>query len=364
MPEKILQKQDLLDILDGCTVLGTGGGGELSEGLMYIDYAFDQGKTFKLISINDAPQDAYVCTPYLLGALVEPSDTNDTPNLPILNAFERLKGYTKQNFYGTICCELGGSNSAISFMLAAMFDGYIIDADPAGRAVPEITHSTFYLNNLPAWPIVSANEHGEVYICEHIADDLRAETVMRSLSQISGNTMSVIDHAMPIKDIKHGVIEGTISLAMSIGKFLRTYPGNNINKLNALADTYHGMMVFRGEVLSLTFSEQDGFTVGTVVLTGEHEFAGSEYRIQVKNENMSGLLNGTLHTCIPDLICCFDEANMRPITNPNYSVGMRVAVLLLPAPEAFLSAEGLSIFGPQYAGFNTEFVSLLDKRGR
>lgn len=45
---KILSRQDLTDILYGCAILGTGGGGELDEGLQYIDSALAQGKAFRL----------------------------------------------------------------------------------------------------------------------------------------------------------------------------------------------------------------------------------------------------------------------------------------------------------------------------
>ena len=66
---KTLTRQDLEDNLYGATILGTGGGGELSEGFAMIDDALAQGKTFNLVSLDEAPQDALVCTPYLLGAI-------------------------------------------------------------------------------------------------------------------------------------------------------------------------------------------------------------------------------------------------------------------------------------------------------
>ncbi len=45
---KILQRQDVHDILYGATILGTGGGGPLAEGLRLTDLAFDAGKEFRL----------------------------------------------------------------------------------------------------------------------------------------------------------------------------------------------------------------------------------------------------------------------------------------------------------------------------
>ncbi|MCE1255034.1 MAG: DUF917 domain-containing protein, partial [Anaerolineae bacterium] len=45
---KVLSKQDLYDILYGATILGTGGGGSLENGLKLIDKALAMGKEFRL----------------------------------------------------------------------------------------------------------------------------------------------------------------------------------------------------------------------------------------------------------------------------------------------------------------------------
>lgn len=355
--EKHLSRQDLSDILTGCAVLGTGGGGDVAEGQAYLDYALNNGKTFRLVDIDEAPQDAFVCTPYLLGALVdaEPLVHGATPDWPIFTAFERLQKYTQVPFYGTICCELGGANTAISFMLAAMIDGYIIDADPTGRAVPEITHSTYYLNGLPASPIVSANAAGEVFICENIESDKRSETVMRVLCSISDDSISVIDHAMPISQIKHAVIPGTISKAMRIGRFLRENRHKGKQALVELAAIEGGKIIFEGIAKHAVFNNVEGFTLGSITIADGDDIL----EIRVKNENMSCLLNDELLATIPDLICCFDSNTLEPITNPNIHKGMQVIVMLLPANSAFLSKQGLAIFGPKYAGFDSPFRSIV-----
>ena len=41
---RILNREDLMNILLGCTILGTGGGGSLEEGIAQIDEALDAGK--------------------------------------------------------------------------------------------------------------------------------------------------------------------------------------------------------------------------------------------------------------------------------------------------------------------------------
>ena len=43
-----LNKQDMIDLLYGCAVLGTGGGGPLADGLALLEEHFEKGKTLKL----------------------------------------------------------------------------------------------------------------------------------------------------------------------------------------------------------------------------------------------------------------------------------------------------------------------------
>ena len=71
-----LNKQDLIDLLYGCAVLGTGGGGPLPEGLEKLDKAMTDGKTLKLIDLDEIPDEEYVATPYGCGA---PSASGNNP---------------------------------------------------------------------------------------------------------------------------------------------------------------------------------------------------------------------------------------------------------------------------------------------
>lgn len=363
MNVKNLTRQDLSDILYGCAILGTGGGGELDEGFDYIDKALAAGKEFKLVAIDEAPEDAKVCTPYMLGALspLSAEEESQYAGLPknqepaIMTAYKRLKTYSGDDYFGTICCELGGSNTAISFYLAAMFDGYIIDADPAGRAVPEITHSTYYFNDLDAAPIVTANEFGECFICENVIDDQRAEHIVRALSMVSRNDIAAIDHALPIKDIKGAVIKGTISKALAVGQAYRHAIESGLDIAEHVAKHGDGYVAFRGEVTTHHFETKDGFTIGGFGIDGRGDFDGDKYVIEVKNENLASYLNGELDVTIPDLICCLDLDKKVPVTNPNLEEGMNVAIVVLPAPKEFVTEKGLAAFGPKYLGLNTEY---------
>jgi DUF917 family protein len=70
---------------------------------------------------------------------------------------------------------------------------------------------------------------------------------------------------------------------------------------------------------------------------------------------MIGRLDGEIHATIPDLICLIDTDTGAPVTNPNYSRGQNVAVVVLPAPLPFTTPKGLDAFGPAYIGLDQPY---------
>ena len=356
-----LTRQNLEDILLGTVILGAGGGGDIDEGRAMIDEALAAGKTFDLVSMDEVPDDALICTPYLLGAITPLSTEEEqlyaglaqSVTNPLLQAYTEFQTHLGQEFYGTTPCELGGSNTAAAFFPAVMNGHKIIDADPAGRAVPEITHSTYYLAGLPAAPIYAVNEFGESFLLNKVKDDQRAETLVRALSQVSRNSIAAIDHALPMRDLRDVLIPGTISKAMDLGKVCRLATG--ADAATQVAHAGQGAVVFSGTVSSVDYETEQGFTIGQITL----RYAGETMKISVKNENMACWLNDKVFATIPDLICLFDQDAGCPVANPDVAVGQLISVVILPAPQAFTSQLGLSVFGPNYAGVQADFKTPL-----
>lgn len=358
-----LSRQDVEDILVGATLFGAGGGGELTEGLDLVDEALSAGKTFRLAALDDVPDDAVLCTPYLLGAI------SDLPQgeaarvgghtHPVLLAVRRMRSYLDQPLFGMIACELGGSNTAVPFFVAAMEDAVVIDADPAGRAVPEITHSSYFLHGLPASPIVAANARGESIVLENIADDQRAETVVRALAMVSDNDIAAVDHALPAAVLKPALLPNTLSRSGRIGALLRAGRSDPTTLPETIASATGGIVAFSGMVSDSSWQTVDGFTLGSVHITGSGHFAGKTFRVSVKNENMIGWLDDVPFVTIPEIISILDTDTGDVVTNPYVHASQNVAVLVLPAPEIFLTPLGLRAFGPRYAGLDTVFSTAL-----
>ncbi len=358
-----LNRQDLDDILYGATILGAGGGGDIAEGQGLVERAFAAGKRFELVGVDEVPDEALICTPYMLGAISPLSEEEERgyarlPRIdthPILIAYEKFQAHLGQKFYGTTACELGGSNTAIAFFPAVMNGHFLIDADPAGRAVPEITHSTYFLHGLPAAPIYAVNEFGETFLLENVSDDQRAEVLVRALSTISRNDIAAIDHALPMRDLRDVLIPGTISKALALGVAWREGRNSGANVPEVVANAASGFVAFNGTVKVCDYKTEAGFTTGSIEIDGAGDFAGRTMRISVKNENLACWLDEEVYATIPDLICVFDRATGAPVSNPDCRPSQDVSVVLLPAPEPFKTEKGLSIFGPAYAGVDAPY---------
>lgn len=365
VPMKTLNEQDLLDILHGAVILGAGGGGDLEEGKGLVREALAAGKTFNLVDMKDVPDEALICTPYLLGAISPLSSEEEklydglsqVGTHPILIAYEEFQKVLGKSFYATTACELGGSNTAVAFFCAAMNEHFILDADPAGRAVPEITHSTYYLAGLPASPIFAANEFGETFILNNVKDDQRAESLVRALCKVSKNDIAAIDHALEMRVLRDALIPGTITKSLQLGRIWRESLGGN-KAPDLIAEAGGGRVAFTGIASMVTYETKDGFTLGTIEIEGNDSYLDHTFRIMVKNENLVGWMNDDVHVTIPDLICLFDISNGRPVSNPDVIEGQPLSVVLLPAPVQFMSPKALSVFGPAYAGIDSEYRAI------
>jgi uncharacterized protein len=361
-----LSKQDLHDILYGCTILGTGGGGSLDKGLALVDEALAKGKVFRLVDFAEVPDDAWIAIPYNCGSISPSTPELEAryAGLPQINeplpylAYKALEEYVGAEFYGVMSTELGGGNTAEALYVGAWLGKYIIDADPAGRSVPELQHSTYFINDIPIYPMACANQFGDVAILPHVVNDLRAEALVRAMAVASKNRIGVADHPARASALRNTVIKGAISYAWKIGKAYRQARESQKQAAPVIAEIGGGHMLFEGTVSSHFYDTVDGFTIGDVYISGEGAYEGSDYHIWFKNEHMIAWRDEQVDVTVPDLIIVFNEENGEPNINPFFKDGMRVSVIGLPCAAEWRTPRGLHEFGPRHFGYDIDFVPI------
>lgn len=359
-----LNKQDMIDLLYGCTVLGTGGGGKIEHGFEIMKEDFELGRTLKVADLEELPEDGYITIPYGCGAPAAigaplPAELDRLPQVEssAVMAFHALEEEIGHKFAAVSSSEMGGMNTAEALHIACLLDIPLADGDPAGRAVPELSHSTFYIKGLKSAPMAVVTKFGEVMIFREMLDDFRIETLVRSIATVSGDDISVSDHPMTIAQYKNAIIPGAITYALKIGRLLRSAKeaGKTGKEIAALvAEEMDGAVLFNGIVKDMPWELRDGFQFGDIYLDGQEAYEGREYRINFKNENIASYLDGKLDVTVPDLICMIDQ-NGDPMTTPDFEVGDEMNVIVLPAPEIWTCETGLEIFGPRHFGIDADY---------
>ncbi len=266
-----------------------------------------------------------------------------------------MEEYLGKPIKAIISTEIGAGNTASALYCAAMADKVIVDGDPAGRSVPCLQHSTFYLHNVPITPMSIVNKFGESLIVKDVVNDYRAEAIVRAFAVVSQNTTAVCDHVNTAEVIEKSVIRDAISYTQHIGHTYRSALAAGQDYAEAVAKAGDGFVAFRGKVRRNDWGTEDGYTVGTAIIDGSGEFAGNEYKIWYQNENIILWKNGEYYITVPDLICVFDDDAKEPQLNPYAREGESVSVIVLPAPKEWTTEKGLELFGPRSFGYDVDW---------
>lgn len=357
---KTLSRQAITDILTGCALLGTGGGGSLKEGLAMMQADFDANLPLRLIPLAELDDDALIATPYGCGAPAADNeiadDTAATSETAIM-AFQTLAAHLEQDFAAVSSTELGGANTAEALHVACQLGLPLVDADPVGRSVPELQHSTYFVHNIPITPLAVSTTFGDNVIVKDAADDFRAEAIVRAIAVASGDLVGVTDHPVSGKVAKKTLIPNAISDAQKIGELLRAASENHQSAETTavqIAEQMNGHVAFSGTVNEFPWQLDGGFNIGDIHLSGQGEFAGQNYRLYFQNEVLVAYRNGIVDASVPDLICLLDGQG-QPVTLPNLSVGEALTVLILPAPSIWKTPAGLDCLGPRSFGFDFDY---------
>lgn len=357
---KVLDETELRDIIEGCTVLGTGGGGNPEEGWRMIKKVLKQGKEFKLVGLDEISPTGIVPMPYFVGSISEKRVKSVYPQGEAVRSYELLEEYMGKEFEGVISTELGGANTAAALVTAAMLKRPIVDGDPAGRAVPELQHTTYYILGIQMTPFSVVTPSGDEIIVPKVKDDVQAEKIVRGIVAATETNVGVTSHPIKGETLRSSVVPNTLTRALKIGKALRTAREKEGNVIKALVEAGTGFLLFKGAAVKSTWQDENGFTVGEFELEGIEEFKGQFYKVFFKNENLVSWRNEEVDVTIPDLISVLTPEG-HPVTNPNIKEGREYMVVGFPAPKIWRTPKGLEAFGPRYVGLDVEYIPIEKK---
>jgi len=344
---------DVEQIALGASLLGTGGGGNVRLGTLKLRRLLNQGNPVEIISVDEIGSDAVGIAVSGMGA-----PTIDVEKVPNgnegMNAVRAVEQYLDAKFEFLVVGEVGGANALEAICVGAKMGLPVVDADPMGRAFPELEMDTFMIYGVTPHPIGLADSHGTVAVLGNLDEALRAEHYARALTTAMGGSAAL---AMPVlrgSQVQDLAVIGSLSLAYHLGRLIE-HQHSLEGLTQALQDAGHAVyQLATGKIVDLERLTTGSFARGKVTIRdGENTFA-----ILLQNEFLALLSENGVMASVPDLITLVDQESGRPISTDQLRYGMRVAVLAFPAPRQLKSERALKVVGPAAFGYQFAYSPL------
>jgi DUF917 family protein len=334
---RTLNYQDLMDLVDGSAIFSAGGGGDPKVGYRIVEALFSQGYIVKLVAPSEVPEEAKVVNFACVGATTSIEYDSEAA----VRTLKVLEEYADFSAFAVIPVELGGFNTLAAVDVAARKGIPVVDADGAGRSVPEVHLKVYTIDSISLTPMVAADLHAKnIVIIKETLDPKAAERIARTLAAEWNQSAYTARRILTGTQVKTSPIQLSLSESMKIGKLLRTA----VEPIKVILRESGGFKLFEGVVDSVERKTELGFTFTRIKLRGTHEFAGSTFEFKAKNEILVAYRNGRLAAIAPDIITPVYPETGKCITAEKIEKGNKVAILGLPAPKKWRTSKGLELW--------------------
>jgi DUF917 family protein len=340
----------LEDLARGCAVLGAGGGGDTYAGVLACRHAIALHGPVPVVDLDDLDDDAVVLPVGGIGAPTVSIEKvgNVVADGNLVRTYERVSGRRVGALMGS---EIGGGNGLVAVMMAARLGLPVADADGMGRAFPEIPQVTMELAGVSPAPAVLADERGNVVV-SWPADGAFAERIARVLSIEFGGDVLGTDYAMPASVARTATVRGSVSLAIRIGRALRSED----DPVGALLAAVAGRRLLGGKLVDVDRVVEDGFVRGAAGIEGLGDDRGRTLRVSIQNENLLATEDGRVRASTPDIITVLDTGTGAAVPTERLRYGQRVDVVAFACDPVWRTPAGLALAGPRHFGYDVDYV--------
>jgi DUF917 family protein len=377
MPRRRLSSmQDCQDLMRGCLVMGTGGGGSAEWGREVFTATLEEGLEIQWVDVDDIPDDAWTVTPYGMGSIApaSPETQAEITRVGLVDrlgheaidvAVREMEEYAQVKIGAIVPVELGAGNTPAPLVTGARLGIPVVDGDYAGRAIPEEMQGTPYLYDKKGWPFTSVDRWGNVCIVKEACSLHMMERIGKMLSVAAYEGCSIAAYLLPGQEMKQIVVRDTLTKSLELGRTIRQARERGEDPVLASVEFAGGWLLFEGQVVKKEWEDRQGYMFGTIYIEGTGEFSGRAFKVWFKNENHVSWLDDEPFVTSPDLVAVVERESGEGITNTLVEAGQDVAVIGMKGLESFRSEKGLAGAGPRYFGFDIEYVPIEERmKGR
>lgn len=328
-----LSNNYLENLMKGACFLGCGGGGSLDMANEVLETLkkLNKDKNLSMVDLEDIEEDDYLC--FIAGVGAPSAEVNSPFSKSPLYSYENLVELFETDrsqiskFKYVIPGETGAMNSLLPLLVCAQSDKdiKIVNADGAGRALPQLKMCTYALSNIKCEPAVIANENGEKIVLEsQNPEDLDRE-IRDKMASNPGFKGAAILASFPMKgsDIKKDncCVKSSIETTKNIGIAL-SEKNKKIrhDKLIKIFNEQCRKVLLFSEAYIKNFHSvtKNGFDVGIITLTGKNWSENQSCVIEFVNENLVAKFKWKGITCFslwaPAMLCFLDDKG-EPLSN-------------------------------------------------
>lgn len=297
---------------------------------------------------------AHACAVGLVGSLAALYELPPRGDEPIV-AVRQIEHLLDVRMDAVAPLNAAGINAFLAVAAACLLELPLIDADGQGQVLPLIDQSTFALDGLNPAPLVGVGPWGDVVTVQ--SPQRRGEPVERSALAGAGGWLLTALYPAPAVELAAAGIPGSLSRCIAAGATLRSGRGQLGPRL---AQQLGGRMIGRGQVREIGQHTEPGAPTnqpaGPVsIRLAKTGSAAAEITLEVRNEAVLALVDGTVAGSAPDVICLLDPLRGRTVDLLDLQEGDTVDVLLLPAHERWHTPAGIERAGPAAFGLQLPY---------
>ncbi len=326
-----------MDLVDGAAIFSAGGGGDPEFGHKIVGALVSHKIPVKIVDPLEVPDDVKVVNFACVGA-TSSIDYDSDAALKTLKMLEEYAGFCA---FAAIPVELGGFNTLAAVDVAARRGIPVVDADGAGRSVPEVHLKVYTIDNISLTPMVVADVHARsIVIVKETVNAKAAERIARVLAAEWGHTAYTARRILRGIQVKTSPVQRSLSKAIKIGRILREAK----SPIDGVLKETGGYKLFEGVASTVEIKTVGGFTFVDAKLRGAGKFAGSTFEFRAKNEVLVAYKDGRLVAMAPDIITPVYPETGKCVTAERIMKGDKLTVLGLPAPERWKTSKGLELW--------------------
>jgi hypothetical protein len=352
---KKINLDHLDDLAVGCSILGSGGGGDPHYLFMMARYEMEKRGSVSLVSCAELkPDDLILCVGYIGAPCVEQE------KIPHGGEFINLCKMVEEDLGKKVTVlmpyEVGGSNAFVPLMAAAQLGLPILDADTMGRAFPETQMTSCHLYGIKASPAYMSDCLGNNVKIE--AKNIHAlEKIARHITIAMGSSAGLAIYPLNAEQVKKCVLHKTISKAIAIGKGHREAKKRGRDPLEDVLNICKGVCLSSGQITDIDRVISNGFVYGHIHIQNKNE----KIEIAVQNEYLIAKCNEKIIATTPDILMILEQETGTPITTEWLQYGLKVNLIAIPSPALWMTPEGLGLVGPRVFGYDVDYQPIIRK---